>query len=190
MAGALTRISGYLIGSEKTKLDSVAIGADVTSANPPQTHGASVHNDRLRQIWLNNPHYTTGGRELFGVSLDKDVQEGNYYIIRLPTDFATFNNLYVYYFADVGSNAVVLHIRTRYGSENEAHDTHTDSDLTNIVNIADTNVHKFITSGLLASVTTNDVIQVEVARSATHGNDTNTGDLVIMGILIEYTADM
>lgn len=156
----------------------------------PASHGAAKHTDRTRYMWLGSPHHFSGGVENYGMALDPDVDEYATYSFALPTDFVSFSNLYVYYAADITANNVVLDIVSNYGVTGEAQNVHSDSDTTNVIAIGDTNRQRFTTAGLLASIAAGDIGFVTVTRDANHGSDDNTGDLVINGILIEYTADM
>lgn len=182
-------IAAMTVAEAQTLLN-VADGADVTGSNPPQSHGADKHTDRTRYIWLGTPHYFTGGAEKYGIALDPDADELITYSFIVPMDFVSFSNLYVYYAGDVATNDVVLDITADYAATAEAQNVHSDSDTGNVITIADTNRQRFTTAGLLASIAANDVGVITVTRDANHASDTNTGDLVINGVLIAYTADM
>lgn len=156
----------------------------------PASHGAAKHTDRTRYMWLGAPHHFSGGAENYGIALDPDADEYATYSFALPMDFVSFSNLYVYYAADITANNVVLDIVANYGAAAEAQNVHSDSDAANVIAIGDTNRQRFTTAGLLASIAAGDIGFITVTRDANHGSDDNTSDLVINGVLIEYTADM
>lgn len=175
-------IASILTDHDKTAHDALDIA--------PASHGAAKHTDRTRYIWLGTPHYFTGGAEKYGIALDPDADELVTYSFIVPEDFVSFDNLYVYYAADITANNVVLDISSDYATTGEAQNIHSNSDVANVIAIADTNRQRFTTAGLLASIAANDVGVITVTRDANHGSDDNTGDLVINGVLIAYTADM
>lgn len=156
----------------------------------PASHGAAKHTDRTRYMWLGTPHYFTGAAEKYGIALDPDADELVTYSFPVLTDFVSFSNLYVYYAADITANNVVLDIASDYAAAGQAQNVHSDSDAANVIAIGDTNRQRFTTAGLLASIAAGDIGFITVTRDANHGSDDNTGDLVINGVLIEYTADM
>lgn len=176
--------------TKNTKLAGIATGADVTGSNPPQAHNASVHTDRTRHLYLGAAHHTTGGREMGGIALDPTTDEYVTYPFAVPADFVSIGNIYVYYKADVAAGNVVLDITTYYQITGEVIGAHSESDPTNVIATSTTTSERFTTIGLLASAAISDTGIIKVNRDANHASDTNVGDLVINGVLVEYTADM
>ena len=173
-----------------TAMNGVAANADVTGSNPPQAHGSSVHADRTRRVFVSSPHILTGARDVWGVALDPDTDESVTYMFMPPKDFASFSKLYVYYSAAWGFNNWVLDVSVYYAAAAEPKTTHTNNDLANVIVVSDTDRQRFETSGLLGSLDIDDVVIVHINRDANHASDTNTADIIIHGVMIEYTADM
>ena len=162
----------------------------VKSETTALTPDASSIPDRTRSLWLTTPHYFTGGLSRYGVKLDPDVDEKTAYSFMTPEDFVSFEKLYVYYHAQLGGNNIVLDIHSYYGGLTETVGVHSNVDLGNVITIPNTTVQRFTTVGLLSGLTKGNRGVVRVVRDADHVSDTNTGDLVIIGIKIEYKADM
>ena len=177
--------------TKNTKLAGIADGADVTGDNEPKVHGHSVHSNRTREIWLSDPVHYSGALSTYGVLLDPDVDEDIKYSFKIPVGFVSIANIYVYYKASYVVNAnVVLDIFAKYRNIGAAVGEHTDTDNGNVIAITDSNVHRFATSGLLVSASHDDTGIIWINRDANHANDTQNGNLTIIGVSIEYIADM
>ena len=174
----------------------VAAGADVTSANPPQAHGASVHTNRTRKIFYSNTHYTNGTQELRGVRLADAVDEYVSYYIKMPEDFSTWDKLNVIYSInnDGANQNAVINIEASYGANTETYNNHTNSKNTiglNMTGFATQTIHTYTHTDInMPNLTKNDYILFVITRDGDHLGDDWVHDLVIMGIEIEYIADM
>jgi hypothetical protein len=188
---------GALSPSQIRSVINVADGADVTGSNPPQAHGASVHTDRTRKNLIVVPSYTTAGSSQYApVGFDTSVDEEAHYHFKLPADFVSLTSVKVIWLA---MNAVglpkdwVLDITSKYGALTENSDNHTGSDTGNIININSGNISDYnaftVNAGILSSVTKDDYIKIKLERRV--ADDDNYGsDIYIIGLEIEYTADM
>lgn len=162
--------------------------------------GAQIHDDLThanltnvtRKKWLGAPHRHSGGGEQFGIALDPDVDESIDYSFCVDDlfGFCLLTNIKVYYTADTAGNAVVLNISAYYAAAMEAQHTHNENDFTNIITITGALRQIFLTSLSLGSLAAGDLVFINVYRDADHASDTNTGDLVINGVLVEYLANM
>jgi len=159
---------------------------------PPevQVHDHTKQTNRTRSIWLSTAHKYTGTQDTYGYKLGPDADQALYYGFAVPKLFVSFSKLYVYHFSSIASDEVVLDIATYYRALGESSGFHSDTDNGNAITIADTNVTRFETSGLLSNLALGDTGLVYVNRDADNILDNNIGNLIILGVLIEYTADM
>lgn len=176
--------------TKNTKLAGIDTGADVTGANPPQSHGAGSHTNRTRSIPFFTSYYHSGTQVSQGITLSPTVDQTCFYRFMLPKDYVAGTNLYLF-FQGLATGNIVLDVKVYYGTEGEAYSAHSNSDYTNIINIGTANViQKFTTAGLLAGLDTSDVITIRINRDADHASDTNTSDIHFIGGILEYEADM
>jgi len=168
---------------EDNKIAAANIAADLTNANL-----ANV----TRYKWLGAPHEYTGGAESFGIALDPDADEHATYSFAVKDllGFVSLTSIKVVYAANVTANEVVLDLFVYYAAPEQAQNTHTDSDLTNVITITGTLRQAFLTSLTLSSLDITDIVIIQVNRDANNASDDNTGDLIINGLLIEYEANM
>ena len=172
-------------------------GVLIQSGTVNWTHGASSHTDRTRAFLVSAFHGNTGGESTKGVLLDSTSVEAVSYRFMLPADFVSITSVKILWMSD-NFNAAdedwVLDITTKYGEINEGYAAHGVDDLNNVINIPAYEVSKNrafqIDSGVFTSMGADDIVLIEVERDAIHASDTFTEDVVIMGIIVTYTADM
>lgn len=145
---------------------------------------------RTRYMWLGAPHYTNGELEERGVALDATVGEYAVYSFATPNDFDSIGDTYVYYMADTGTGDMVTTYTSRYRAIGQAIDFHGSSDTNNILNISSTDVNRVMLVGINRYLALGDTGYFIVARNAADTSDTNTGDLIVLGVRIEYVAHM
>lgn len=181
--------------SEKTKLAGIDAGADVTADNPPQAHGASVHTDRTRKMLISRANMeSTGGTNSYGVGLDASTDESAIYNFKLPEDFASLTSAKVVYIPafSIGlPKTIVFDSLIRFGAVGETFSARsTDTDGTSET-INDVNIDTItLPAAAFTNITKDDYIFIEIKRDADNGSDDYGFDWIILGILIEYMADM
>jgi len=189
--------TGHATAAQIGKLNGIDTGADVTGSNPPQAHGASVHTDRTRTFLVCPHHYTNGDVTDTGVALDPSTVQKVAYRFALPKDFVSLSSVKVLWTADsydTTNKNIVLDVNVKFGTPPQSYSAHNNNDSDNIISIAS---YSFlsqwlftITSSAFTSIAQGDVVLVTVERDADHGSDTFTKDIIILGVLVEYTADM
>lgn len=183
--------------ADVTKLAGIDAGADVTGSNPPQAHGASVHTDRTRTMFIPTPTYSTADSGGSGTLFDPSTVEKAVYMFRLPTDFSTLTSIKMVWNIltwETSEKHIILDFSAKFGSNGQNYEIHSnvdgDRDITvPAFDVATIHEHTILSS-LFTDITIDDYVRLTVERDADHVSDTHAQDLNVFGILIEYTADM
>jgi|GEM_PF-5212801 len=186
-----------MTAAEARAILNVDDGADVTANNAPQAHGASVHTDRTRTFLVAAHHYTSGDPTSTGVALDPSSVQKVVYRFGLPKDFVSLSSVKILWTVDASDSSdhnVVFDINAKFGTPPGVYFQHDNNDSDNIIAISAyemLNQWMFtIDSSAFSSIVQGDVVLLTVERDADHASDTFSNDVVILGLIVEYTADM
>ena len=162
----------------------------------PGAHGAAKHTNVTRTLFISATGYTDGALATYGNHsgqklVDAALKQSNIEF-RMPSDFVSFTSLKLVWASGAASGNMYWSLDAYYASATEGHATHSESSGlgTTATGGADKiNVQTSATALTLASVTGADYVGIKVTRDGVNASDTLTADVVILGLLLEYTAE-
>ncbi|KKK71350.1 hypothetical protein LCGC14_2914780, partial [marine sediment metagenome] len=177
----------------------VADGADVTGSNPPQAHGASVHTNITRELWIPaiGGNVTGGALVTFGkyalVSGGANANEPIIsFSVQVPEDFLTFGSVKLVWVSSPAAGNMYWRITAQYAAVGEINNTHTDTPGFGVTATGGTNIFNLQEPAnplALASLAVGDYIGMELNRQGANGLDTLDATAYVMGLLFTYTAN-
>lgn len=197
----LIKAAGYpgageqaFLDADHTKLDGIDTDADVTGANPPQAHGASVHTDRTRKIWCPCLYATDGiaaggiGWHVYGVMNDaKDTHA--YSSIKVPEDYVSGGSIYAV-IVPKGTGNIVYTIGRHAAADGEAYNTHSRGTAGTIEAVTTDEIEILDDPVDAQSIAAGDFIGIRLVRDGDNASDTVDAAVYCLGFIFVYTADM
>ncbi|MDY6957633.1 MAG: hypothetical protein SVK08_00615 [Halobacteriota archaeon] len=194
-AGTVTLGDGLDLGANEFTVNSVEI---VTSAGAlAVAHGASVHTDITREIFLPAYGYTTGTTSTVAgkYSTAECADAADQYItftLKVPVDFVSFTKIEAVWGGLVASGNLRWKLYASYGASGEDWDNHVDEPAygetaTNGTNLL--NIQEPANPLTLSSLATGDMLGVGFYREGTHANDTMNSNITVFGLIFTYTAN-
>lgn len=184
-------IAAMTVAEAKTLL--AVVKADISDFS----HSIEQHTNVARKKFIPaTGGYTTGGLTIYGdsmpvVSLDKDADEQINVSFIIPDDYASGGVIKIVYLEwNIGSGDVVWDCALSHAQKDEAFNTNTSSDNTNVTPIAANQQYKELTTSVaFTSPAKGEYVTVKVKRDADNGSDTYNADWLIVGVIFEYTAE-
>lgn len=200
-----TEMGHSLSGS--SGLDSALVHrGDGTWGSATSVHGSTSHTDRTREIFLDAQRLTveTGGSATLNTTaganniqriawtLDDTTVENVLGQFIVPSDWTsgaiTFKWWFFMYSATSGN--VVIRTRAISTADGASVDIASELDASDTVAVPGTaELIKVHTASATLTVSAGDLVIVFLTRTASDGSDTATGDLGLLGIEAEYTAE-
>ena len=194
-AGVATNVTA----TEARAILNVADGADVTGSNPPQAHGASVHTNITREVFITAGSMgvqsgTVASRFQYdviqgGANAAEPITRGN---IKVPDDFVSFTKLELIWAASVGSGNMRWSFGSNYSASGEAANIHSDLPGEGVTAIGGSdilNVQEPANPLTLSSLASGDYLGITFFRDGAHADDTINVAPSILGFLFTYVAN-
>lgn len=177
-----------------------SVGADDHHA---QSHGASDHTDRTRNLWI--PAQAFISRQgspalaIVGAStayqawaFDQTTVEGILSEFVMPSDYTSGTLTVKLYWTNLGAGSgdVIWRIFIRNTAATGNLDSGGFTSGSDTITAPAQNVLKISTSSVSFTPVAGNVIQIIPDRNASNGSDNLGNDAGLVGVLIEYTADM
>ena len=145
------------------------------------------------KIWA-QPHYAGGGGVLAtwdgvyycGTECPDAQSSIVYWTIAIPSDFVTLSKAVVMVVAQ-GTGNIYRHVNTNFAANGEARNTHTDSIAGATVAVTDDQVCEDDISAAFTGVAAGDYVGVRWWRQGDAEDDTVGAEVLVTGLLIEYT---
>ena len=175
-----------------------------------EQHDQQRHKERTRKYFMGAPFATDGGANAYGTALDAAAVEYVAYRGMMPDDFKSLNYIELVWSTmayESGATQIVVDLDLEFGGTNIVdRGIHTESisyfsgteDNIHLdvgaYDLGDNWTHRLTITPAgavpLNELTKNDIIVVNVKRDAVHADDNNTKDLIVIGLLFDYIADM
>ena len=159
-------------------------------------HGHTVHTNRARDIFIseydagNTTGSSAGSRK--GIGLDGAADEYVTYHFSMPNDFVSITSIKIVAHGMMGNSGdVIFNVVASGGKAGEGVSTNSTTLTAESLSVSNSNISEVaLSSNPISWIEKGDYVNFKLTRDADNGSDTLADDWVILGLLIEYTADM
>jgi len=159
-------------------------------------HGSEAHTNVTRTMFIPCGNKYTGGTHFVNydsIALDPTSDEYVQFDFRVPSDFVSFGSLKLVWMGDSSATAGYdwrVSPTADYAAANEGYTTHQDTPADSTIDVAATRtIYETDIGFTLSSLALGDYVGVEITRDADHADDTYEDDILVMGLLLTYTAN-
>lgn len=162
----------------------------------PNTHGPSEHTDQTRYLFLPAYGYCSGGEAVLDLRHTAKLRDSQTdhvaFVFRVPDDFVSFGSVKAVWVCQVAAGNMDWTLHARYAASGEISSTHFDEPAEGTTangGANKINVQEPANALSLSSLAKGDYVGIVMYRYGAEDADTINSDVMVYGLLFEYTAE-